>query len=258
MIEYLFDHLGEIEDIIKIKKENLALFLDYDGTLVPFKDRPEDATPPNALIGILKRLVDRRKFVIWIISGRMIDEIEEMLPIKGLHFAGLHGLQIDFPNGKFVWDGAKESIPILDKIKKEVFAKFGNENAIRIKDKIFTLALNYRCFTGEIGKLKEKFVEIVSKYNDGTLEIIHGAKILEVRPKGWNKGTAVEMILKKIPNAMPIYIGDDRTDEDAFNYINSIDGITIIANEKEANAKFYLRGQREVLSFLNILSEWSD
>jgi trehalose-phosphatase len=120
------------------------------------------------------------------------------------------------------------------------------------------LALNYRCFTGEIGKLKEKFVEIVSKYNDGTLEIIHGAKILEVRPKGWNKGTAVEMILKKIPNAMPIYIGDDRTDEDAFNYINSIDGITIIANEKEANAKFYLRGQREVLSFLNILSEWSD
>lgn len=244
----------------RIKKAGLiALFLDYDGTLVPFKDKPEDAIPSKELVDILEGLVDNRKFIVWIISGRMVEDIKKMLPIKGLYFAGLHGLQIDFQNGKsFIWNGTIESKPIMDEIKKDVFAEFGNENGIYIKDKIFTLALNYRCFKGEIEKVKEKFVEILDKYNNKTLEIIHGRKVLEIRPKGWNKGKAVEMILKEIPEALPIYIGDDYTDEDAFDYINSIDGITVIADiEKEmnakSNAKFYLRNQKEVLSFLNFL-----
>jgi len=242
-MHHLFDHLSEVEE--KIRKSNLALFLDYDGTLVPFKDNPEDAVPTDALIKTLREL--SKRFFVSIVSGRMLKDLKSMLNIGGLSFVGLHGMEIEDNGEYFIWEGAKNVKPILNMVKDEIFSNF-NKDGIYIEDKGFTLALHYRSFKGDTGVIKDKFDEILREHKE--LEVVQGSKVLEVRPKGWNKGKAVKMLLKD--KMFPIYIGDDTTDEDAFIYLKDT-GITVLVSDKErdTNAKFYLRNQNEVILFLN-------
>ena len=257
-MKHLLNSLNEIRKTID-KFNQIALFLDYDGTLVPFKDRPEYATPPQTLIELLRRLVDTSNFVVSIVSGRPIADLKRMLPIKGLSFLGLHGLEIEFLGKTFVWEISKNLKPIVRKIKEKLVARFSGEEGVLIEDKVLTLALHYRMLkTEKVEPIKRDFLQIVDQENNGGLEIIDGANVLEVRPKGWNKGKAVQLALKDLGNVLPFYIGDDTTDEDAFRIIDS--GITVrVSNSREkTHAKFYLRNTDEVMIFLNWLLEVKD
>jgi len=105
-------------------------------------------------------------------------------------------------------------------------AKFNSEGGVLIEDKVLTLALHYRMLGGEkVEHVKRGFLQIARHENKGELEIVDGAEVLEVRPKGWHKGKAVQLALKDLGNVLPFYIGDDATDEDAFRTINN--GITV-------------------------------
>ena len=257
-MKHLLDSLNKIREIID-KFDQIALFLDYDGTLVPFKNRPEYATPPQALIKLLRTLADAPQFVVSIVSGRPIADLKKMLPINGLSFFGLHGLEIEFLGKTFVWEKATDLKPIVRKIKEKLVARFSEEEGVLIEDKVLTLTLHYRMLKGEKAEyVKHDFLQIVSQENNGELEIIAGAKVLEVRPRGWHKGKAVQLALKDLSNVLPFYIGDDTTDEDAFRTIDN--GITVrVSNSRErTHAKFYLRNTDEVITFLNWLLEVKD
>jgi len=256
-MKHLLDSVNEIKETIT-KFDQVALFLDYDGTLVSFKDRPEYATPPKTLIELLRKLVDSPKFVVSIVSGRPIADLKKMLPIKGLSFLGLHGLEIEFLGKTFVWEKAKDLKPIIGKIKEKLADRFSGEKGFLIEDKVLTLTLHYRMVKKERAEgAKRDFLQIVGQENNGELEIIDGAKVLEVRPKGWHKGKAVQLVLKDLGNVLPFYIGDDTTDEDAFRAIAN--GVTVrVSNAGEkTHAKFYLKNTNEVITFLNWLLEVS-
>lgn len=249
-MEYVFDKIQDIKKRID-GSDSVVLFLDYDGTLVRFKNKPTQVIPPQEVIEILEKLVRYPKLKIFIVSGRTLSELKRMLPVKGLSFIGLHGLEMEHRDKNFLWEGAKEIEPIISHIKKEVLKKFGREKKIIVENKTYTLAFHYRMLGREkVEEVKKEFIKIVKRHNNGNLEILPGAEVLDVRPKGWDKGKAVSLILKKLSGSIPLYIGDDRTDEDAFRILKQ--GITILVSEKikESYAKFYLKNPDEVLRFL--------
>jgi trehalose-phosphatase len=261
MTEHIYNHLTIIYDRIN-KADKINLFLDYDGTLVYFKNRPKDVITSNKVKNVLHNLSQNPKFNIFIISGRTLHEIKQLINIKGLSFAALHGLQIELSSGKsFFWKEAENLRPSLDILKEILLYKFKDEKGLFIEDKEFTLAFHYRLLSKEKAKdVIENFSNIFKKINtNNMLEVIYGAKVIEARPKGWHKGKAVELILKNISenkNFLPIYIGDDITDEDAFKQLGK-KGITIyVTNDSKSPtaAQYYLKDPDEVINFLQSLS----
>lgn len=262
MTEHIYNHLNIIYYKID-KADKIYLFLDYDGTLVYFKNRPKDVITPDKVKTILHNLSQNPKFNIFIISGRTLHEIKQLIDIKGLSFAALHGLQIELSSGKsFFWKEVKNLRPTLEKLKEILLYKFKDEKGLFIEDKELTLALHYRLLPKEKTKdVIENFSNIFKKINNNnTLEVIYGAKVIEARPKGWHKGKAVELILKNISeniNFLPIYIGDDITDEDAFKQLGK-KGITIYVtngSKSPTAARYYLKNPDEVINFIQSLSK---
>jgi trehalose 6-phosphate phosphatase len=257
MHNYIKDYLKEIFNLFS-KADNIILFLDYDGTLVSFRDNPSDVKTPNHVLKNIQKLVLNRKLRVVIISGRTLSELKSLLNIDGLSYAALHGIQIELSNGNnFFWKKADEIKPLLMMIKKRVLKEFRDNKDVTIEDKRNTLAFHYRRLSEcDIEDAVEKFIEIV-RYIDteNSLDLVHGAKVAEIRPKGWNKGKAVKWILNNLRvsgNTIPVYLGDDITDEDAFQYIGK-NGVTIYVennSSRSTSAQYRAKNPEDVLRFL--------
>lgn len=259
MPDYLFSHIHRIFTKID-ETDAILLLLDYDGTLVSFRNRPQDVVTSDKVKIVLTSLLKNPKFTVVIVSGRTLHEIKQLLDIDGLSFVALHGLQIELANGKSYSKQIDSNIrSILEKIKEASEYKFKDEKGIYLEDKKLTLAFHYRLITEEkINDAIEKFLEIVKTVDtDKSLELIHGAKVVEVRPKGWNKGKVVELIYTSYASkkVLPIYIGDDSTDEDAFRAIGNR-GITVFVSNnsnQSTAAQYWLKDPDDVLKFLKTL-----
>lgn len=230
----------------------LLLFLDYDGTLVPLEERPELATPPTHLLEQLRRLCERENIDVVVISGRMIEEVERMLPVEGLTLAGTHGVQIRYSDGEsFAWGGAAAVRPTLDCIRDELGAIEGVEGVL-VERKASSIALHYRLVDRSmVEEVKGAFRELVQEIDlGGMLEVIQGAEVLEARARGWNKGHAVEHILERL-GGYPAYLGDDTTDEDAFAFLSGM-GTTVLVSDprRETSARYHLKDPTEVWKLL--------
>ncbi|MFQ6136664.1 MAG: trehalose-phosphatase [Candidatus Hydrothermarchaeales archaeon] len=255
---HIFDYLDEIQGEME-KRDLVALFIDYDGTLVHFKDRPDEALPSDEIKNTLASLVRNSKFEVVIISGRKMEDLKDMLSIDGLSLSGLHGMQILFSNGEsFTWNGWTKSKSLLGSIWDKMVHDFKNIDGIYLENKKMSLAFHYRLLPrGMVRDVCREFEDMV-KENDrkGRLEVIHGAEVLEVRPMGWDKGRAVDIFLKHISakekDILPLYIGDDATDEDAFIQLKG-EGITVIVSgdrEVSTSAQFRIKNPDEVIELL--------
>ncbi|MEF8879364.1 MAG: trehalose-phosphatase [Candidatus Thermoplasmatota archaeon] len=242
--------------------EQCNLFLDYDGSLVSFKNRPEEVYTPEKIKQTLGKIP--KKIHVLIITGRNLEEIKKLLPMEKISFAATHGIQIKLEGKEeYVLERAKKTQPLLKKIKKHVEEKFEEKKDVIVEDKKYTLALHYRQLPDrEANKIVEKFKNIVKKYDrKQKLEFLHGSKVIEIRPKGWDKGKAVEHIQKtqKEKADLNIYIGDDVTDEDAFRYLRQQDNnITIyVKNDSDikTNAEWWVKNPEEVYHFLEEITE---
>ncbi len=260
MTKYLFDHTHEI--VNKIEKTNhIFLFLDYDGTLVSFQQRPQDVKTPSEVITILNQLIKHPSYTVFVITGRPLQEIKQFLPLKGLSIVGLHGIEIEWENGEtYFWKQASTIKTLLKKIKKQAETIFKNQKEIIIEDKTYSLAFHYRLLPENKVQPIIETIESISKKIDkeNQIQLIYGSKVIELRPQGWNKGHAVNLLLHKYSSdsILPIYIGDDTTDEDAFNQIKK-QGITIYVKNNERRqtaAEYVVSDPDDVLFFLQSLS----
>ncbi|MFQ6086278.1 MAG: trehalose-phosphatase [Candidatus Bathyarchaeia archaeon] len=262
----LFDHLHELQRKIK-EADLLALLLDYDGTLVPFQDNPEEAVATNDLRRVLRALSRSPRCKVAIVSSRHLQSLKRALDVDGLTLAGLLGIQMESPDGnKFVWEPARELKPVLDKIKQKTVQELEGEEGVHIEDKEYILALHYRLPRESVETATQRFIDVKESLDVGDgLEIIRAipgyhpwkpspAEVLEIRPRGWNKGDAVREILSRLKDkgTLPLYFGDDETDEDAFSYLKDL-GVTVRVSgdlNKATAANYSLRDHREVYRFL--------
>jgi len=235
------------------------LLFDFDGTITPIVERPDFASLSQEMRGLLKILA--RRYKIGVISGRSLAEIKRLVGLRGVYYSGNHGLEISGPGIKLVKLQTKRARPLITDVCEKLSGELGGISGAIIKNKGFTASVHYRLVArGEVQSLKKIFEKTVKPYVDsGVVRVGCGKKVFEIMPNvDWDKGKAALWIIEVVDpdgKLTPIYIGDDRTDEDAFLSLKKR-GITILVSEKpkKSHAKFYLKNVDEVKEFLEKLA----
>ncbi|MFH1201518.1 MAG: trehalose-phosphatase [Candidatus Omnitrophota bacterium] len=259
---HLFDKWNKIEQ--KLKDKFLFIFLDFDGTLAPIAEAPDKAILAEEIRALLKRISDKPEVRLAFISGRALEDIKKKIGLKSVIYSGNHGLEIEGPKIKFKSMVAPRYRMILGRIKNDLQQKISSIRGAFVEDKGLSLSLHYRLVGKEkIAQIKTIFHEAVILFLESNkIKIKSGKMVLEVRPPvEWDKGKVVLWLLNRQifasrrTNVLPIYIGDDATDEDAFKVLKN-KGLTIFVGEpKETYARYYLRNPEEVKEFLTRVSE---
>jgi alpha,alpha-trehalase len=252
---------GLMEDFFPtIPLKKCTIFLDYDGTLTPIVRRPEDAKLPSQSKDMLEQL--SKKFTVGIISGRDRTEIQSLVNISSLYYAGNHGFDIAGPgNCSFIHPSAKIVQPYLSRAELYISESLSSINGILIERKQFSIAVHYRLVNPADVEMIRKELALICDVIKG-LKISSGKKVFELQPDiEWNKGTAVLWLIEKLypiaslsPNTTFVYIGDDITDEDAFREIADI-GISILVGSHGSmtSAKYHLDSVAQVYNLIEML-----
>lgn len=256
IVKNLLSHFHEFD---KNLLRGAILLLDYDGTLSPIVQAPELAVLPADTAALLRSL--SKFFKVAVISGRSLINVKKLVGLKGIYYAGNHGLEIDGPGAKLIRHEAKLARPVITEICEKLQEGVRGIKGAIVEDKGLTASVHFRLVKGEgLRRLKSIFRDTVEPFvNTGLVRVTSGKKVFEIRPNvDWNKGKAAVWIINSVdPNGklVPIYIGDDRTDEDAFLALKK-KGITILVtkNPRKSNAKFFLRNVGEVKIFLRKLA----
>ncbi|MDO9530338.1 MAG: trehalose-phosphatase [Syntrophales bacterium] len=244
------------------KKKHVLLFLDYDGTLAPIAETPDQARLDNKTRDILERLAGHSDCRVAIVSGRGLPDIRSRVGLKHITYVGNHGLEIFGP--KIYFESAR-----LDRTRKTFRDIINNLRlhsqdlkGIFFEDKGATLSIHYRMV--EVKKLKylEKiFYQVVDPYViSKAVKVFKGKKVYEIRPPvEWNKGHAALWLLKEFQaelrhkDFVAVYIGDDQTDEDAFEVLRDMALTIHVGNLRKSKAKYYLNNAEEVKALLGII-----
>jgi trehalose-phosphatase len=247
--------LEHVEEIAGRGERSLVIFLDFDGTLTPIVSRPDQAVLMDSVRATLRSLA--AKMPVAILSGRELKDVRRRVAIDGIVYAGSHGFDIAGPHGLHRQE-ATEFLPALDLAEKELREKLAGIAGALIERKCFSIATHYRNVNEtEFPRIAGAVSEIMERHRK--LRSVDGKKVYELLPNiEWDKGKAVLWLLEKLnlerANALPIYIGDDRTDEDAFRALEQR-GIGILVSEepRPTAASYSLRDPSEVERFLDEL-----
>jgi len=240
----------------RFEDKRVAVFLDYDGTLTPIVSRPEDAVLSKGMHNILSSLT--RKCAVSVISGRGLADARNLVTVQGLYFAGSHGFEIEGPNGVHMEvEEAQASLPQLDWAESELNRELERIPGSQVERKKYSIAVHYRNVAEDAPSVEEA-VDRVLEQTSG-LRKRYGKMVFELGPDlDWHKGKAVLWLLRELEldqyGVIPIYIGDDVTDENAFEALSG-KGITlIVGNEPRlTSAKYRLHSVNEVRDFLYML-----
>jgi trehalose 6-phosphate synthase/phosphatase len=232
-----------------------VLFIDYDGTLVPFSKVPELATPDKETIELLSRLSRNRKNTVVIISGRNRDFLDAWFAKADIYLIAEHGAFRKAPGGE--WQCAIDSdqtwkaaiIPVLQKHGDRCQGSF-------IEEKFSSLAWHYRNVHLEVARervtnLIEELRTIVA--HDNKLQVMEGDRVIEVKRTGYDKGGAALKFVSGGDFDFILALGDDRTDEDIFRALPP-DAVTVKIGLHASLARYNLINQREVSRLLERLA----
>nr|XP_010939628.1 probable trehalose-phosphate phosphatase 6 [Elaeis guineensis] len=265
--------LNKFEQIISASKgKQIVMFLDYDGTLSPIVDDPDSAFMSDAMRAAVRDVA--RFFPTAIVSGRCRDKVYNFVRLAELYYAGSHGMDIKGPargprykkaKAKAVlFQPASEFLPMIDEVYKALLEKTKSVPGAKVENNKFCLSVHFRCVDEKSWSgLAEEVMAVLKEYPK--LRLTQGRKVLEIKPTiKWDKGKALEFLLESLGFAdcndvLPVYIGDDRTDEDAFKVLCDRGqgfGILVSKFPKETNASYSLQEPSEVMDFLLRLVEW--
>ena len=236
----------------------IALFLDYDGTLVPIRKDPDACILPCRKKKLLQKLSASDKCYIVIISGRSLSNIKKMAGVRGISYGGNHGFDMAGPGFRFTHKAALNARPVLLEVKQLLNKKIRLIKGVFVEDKKFSLSLHYRSVSEKaLPAILRCFDEVTAPFvNKKKLKVIKGKMVLELVPNAeWNKGLAALWMLERLDgDFFPIYIGDDTTDETAFKALRD-KGITIKAGiSKKTYAHYHIEKLCDVERLLdNIL-----
>jgi trehalose 6-phosphate phosphatase len=234
-----------------------VVFLDFDGTLSPIVQRPEDA---QLLPGMREILQDLSSVAsVAVVSGRDAADVRERVGLPRIACAGSHGFEVLGPGDRrHVHEGAEAYLGPLDRAESELKEALQGIDGCQIERKRFALAVHYRRVAeDEVAAVEDAVVAVASRH--ARLRRTGGKKIHELRPDlDWDKGRAVRWLMEDLApdrNAVAMYIGDDVTDEDAFAVLAG-QGVTIaVGHERRpTRARWGLADPAEVARFLEALT----
>lgn len=208
-----------------IDPDHHALFLDFDGTLVGFADDPEAVAIEAPALASLTRLQRELGGALAIVSGRRIADLDRFLAPLRFAAAGVHGLEM-----RTGPDAGIESMAdpeALERVRAALLAAVKQTPGLRLEDKGTALVLHYRGHA-ELEATAIEAMRAATETETG-LKVMRGHSIVEVHPAGMDKGVAVASLLARPPFAgrLPIYVGDDTTDEYAMEAVQAKGGLGI-------------------------------
>lgn len=201
-----------------------ALFLDFDGCLVEIAPRPLDILVDPGVVQLLQRIDAALTGALAIVTGRPIAEIDMFLGELRLPVAGLHGAE------RRRADGSLEVVEIrhadLDGIARKLTSFANEREGVLLEDKGISLALHYRNAPQEEAACREIMDTLLAS---DALVVLDGKKVLEIKPRDIDKGRAVRAFMAEPPfsGRVPVYCGDDITDEAGFAAANDLGGTSI-------------------------------
>ena len=257
------DDAGSLDlDLLRrVDGRAVAVFLDYDGTLTPIVGRPEDALLPAATLAAVEAL--SAVAVVGIISGRDLDDVRAFVAAEGLWFAGSHGFDVLSPTGeRREFPEGEAARPALDVAEGQLAGVIGAFEGAWVERKRFAIAVHHRAMAPELTPSLREAVATVAAGHD-ELRMTGGKMIFELRPAvEWDKGKALHWLLDAAgldpDTTTAVYVGDDETDEDAFDAVRDI-GIGVVAGDedRETAAHYRLDDPDRVRGFLEALAAWA-
>jgi len=257
--------------------KRLVIFIDYDGTLTPIVSNPDHAFLSETMRAAVERLAASKEVAI--VSGRSRQKVEDFVRLTSLFYAGSHGFDIAGPDGLRHRIG-EEALPTLAAARDALQARVASIPGASVEDNQFSVSVHWRnvpeALRGEVEAATR--AEVEARHG---LKMTTGKCVFEVRPElpgapVWHKGAAVRFLLDYLINArrahglaghevedevVPIYIGDDVTDEDAFAALHGLGGLSFLvagAGESERPRETYgshvLADSDEVQALLHALA----
>jgi trehalose-phosphatase len=247
----------------QLRNKRLAVFLDYDGTLTPIVSRPELAVISERNKEIVRALADR--CTVAIISGRDRLDVQELVGLDNLVYAGSHGFDIAGPGGRSMQHEMGSGFSeLLSSVRKRLEQELTGIEGLLIEPKKSSVAVHYRLVPDEQDRqrIKSAVDGILADHSD--LRNKPGKMVWDIQPEiDWDKGKAVLWLLEALgldsPDVLPMYLGDDITDEDAFRALKGR-GLGIFVGHEGAEggdrataADYGLMDPDEVGTFLEML-----
>jgi len=226
-------------DLASLGARSLLIVLDYDGTLAPIVTRPEHATPEAGASEAVTRLTLAKQHAVAVLTGRPAHEVEAFLRVPDLTVVGLHGM---------AWPGEPLMEPdeaALQHLRQHL----PDEPGLRLEDKRWTLAAHYR----EVPPERQAHVEaaLAGVPLPSGWEVVPGKMVREYRPAGFGKGRAVRRLASQHPQHVPVFIGDDVTDEEGFDAVLALRGVAVKVGEGTTRAPHRLSSPADVVALLN-------
>lgn len=212
-----------------------AVFLDYDGTLTPIVQRPEMAVLSDRGRGVVNAM--SKKMPVAVVSGRDRPDVEKLVGLDDVIYVGSHGFDIVVPSGERVENPiGGDFAPLLDEVERRLAAGLGPIAGAQVERKKFSIAAHYRNVAdADYARFRAVLDTIEADYDD--IKEKTGKKVFELQPKlDWDKGKAVRWLLEALeldrPDLVPMFFGDDVTDEDAFAALQGL-GLSVIVSDRD-------------------------
>jgi len=214
--------------------ESAALYLDFDGTLVDFAPAPDLVQVRSELPALLSSLHARQHGAVAVVSGRRLSEVDHLCCPVVLAGAGVHGAELrpHVPGStQFHVD------PRADEIAQALRIRFAEDRRVLVEDKGAAVALHFRLAPE---RAEECIQAMRALARPRALEVLVGNQVVEARVHGFDKGHAIRMLAAQAPFAgrMPIFVGDDRTDEDGFVAVAALGGYGVKVGPGETAARY--------------------
>ncbi|MCK9283473.1 MAG: trehalose-phosphatase [Rhodocyclaceae bacterium] len=226
-----------------------AYFLDVDGTLLDIAETPSDVFVDVALLDLIARLYRASSGALALVSGRSLSDLDSLVGSARIPMAGQHGLERRDGAGR-LWIHAT---PPKAKcaIKEALTPIVERHTGLILEDKGLTLALHYRKVP-HLGTYVLRLLSRLSKITDTPFELQRGKCVVELKPAGVDKGTAIAEYLSEDPfrGRTPVFIGDDLNDEHGFSEVNKLDGISVKVGTGPSCARYRLPDVADVRHWL--------
>jgi len=213
-----------------LRERPLVLLLDYDGTLTPIAPHPRLAVLAQDTRQRLAQLSDCPRVHVGVVSGRKLDELQALVGVPGLCFAGACGMELDLHGNHVVHPLAQEAAERVANLVVQLENAVANAPGAWVENKQLAATVHYRDAAAErIDPLRRQVIAMVGSCPQ-RWRIVEGPMALELTPDlGWNKGTAVQKILEHLgdPQALVVYAGDGENDGDAFEMVAALGGVTL-------------------------------
>ncbi|MCC7174261.1 MAG: trehalose-phosphatase [Bryobacterales bacterium] len=231
---------------------NVAVLLDFDGTLAPIAPAPDLARLEPAMRATLLSLSEMPRVLVAIVSGRALEDVRERVGVAGLIYAGCHGLAISGRGLEFVEPEAQRRELALRLLSEQLAARLEPVSGVLVENKGMGISVHYRRVAAQDRQEVAQAVRMLTSQWGERIRVRRGRQVWEISPAvDWHKGRAAQWILRHAagPDALSIFIGDDLTDEDAFCALR--DGITIkVGDAAGSAAEWSVTGPAEVGAFL--------